>query len=243
LAADAQKREEPGGAGSRDRAPAPAPGERPAPRRGPLEAAVATVLARQVYRRERHYFDVRFVLGALAVAALALAQDGWNLLRPEKHVYFATSPDGRIMNLTPVGQPNGTDDAVLAFAAEAVTRAWTFSFMNYEREFQDAAAYFTKEGWEANQAALVASGNLDAVVRRRFVLVARLDEAPLIENKGQMSDGRYGWVVSMAVRLQYQGQTAAMADKLVPVTALVVRRPETENPRGLGVAQINFALR
>jgi hypothetical protein len=74
--------------------------------------------------------------------------------------YFFTSPTGVPMKIIPPDRPNMSDPALLQWAVEAATNAYTFNFVNYRQSLQESSAYFTKKGYTAFLSALKESRHL-----------------------------------------------------------------------------------
>ncbi len=60
--------------------------------------------------------------------------------------------------------------------------------------------------------------------------------APVLINQG-LVQGRYAWKLSMPLLVTYQSSERTVPQNLM-VEIVVVRQPETEHPRGLGIAQL-----
>lgn len=105
---------------------------------------IETILMRaDVYRTAYRRMSI-IALALLVVAVIAvLAAVSLALTRPEPR-YFATTADGRIQPLIPLDQPHLSAAEIATYAAEAVTRSFTYSFATYQQDFQDAQQYFTK---------------------------------------------------------------------------------------------------
>ena len=68
--------------------------------------------------------------------------------------YFATTADGRIMQLVPLDQPNMATAALMSWVAQATSEVMTFGFHDYQRRLQQSSRHFTHHGWETFTAAL-----------------------------------------------------------------------------------------
>lgn len=149
--------------------------------------------------------------------------------------YFATSADGRITPLYALNQPVVTSAELLQWANQAVTEAYSYSFVNYRKQLQDASQYFTAEGWNQYQEALKASRNLETVIAKKFVVTAAATGAPVITDQG-IIQGRYAWRINIPLVVTYEN-TAERIQQPVVVTILVIRVSNLDIPKGIAIAQ------
>jgi len=199
------------------------------------DMAAATEMSRNALQRERYQLTLRIIFGLLVTIALAIALIAYLATRPIEYRYFTTDPEGRIREITALNKPMPASDQVLNWAATAVTRAYTMSFANYQQQLDDIRHNFTNEGWRGFEEALRRAGFIDGIVRNQFVTTSVVREAPVIVAQGLVGDA-YAWRVQVPIVVTYQ--SANIRDpKSLMVEITVVRRPETENPAGLGIAQ------
>lgn len=201
------------------------------------DALVSVKLRNDFYRD--NYRRVVMTIFLLLVVILSQAGIIYYLLthRPLP-VYFATTNNGRVMRILPViplDEPNLPDSAVLQWATDAASTAFTFDFVNYRAQLQRAAEYFTTDGWSAFLSELQGSRNLLAVQAKKLVVSAVVTRAPVILSK-QVVNGRYTWRVQMPVVITYQS-----ANEIIPsnttVTLTVSRVSTITSPRGIGISQ------
>jgi intracellular multiplication protein IcmL len=201
-----------------------------------VDEAVASVLAREAYTRERHVFLVRMIVAQAAVI-LALVATVWFLAtRPPQNHYFLTDNEGKIKEITSLDRPVNTLPEVTNWLSSAVTQAYTFSFANYQAELSAARVSFTPNGWKGFEKALKDSGNLKAVIENKYVSTAVPTGAAILISQG-IVDGRYAYKFQLPILVTYQSAVQRTTQNLM-VTVIVVRQPETEAPRGLGIAQL-----
>lgn len=201
-----------------------------------IEEAVATRLLRDTYTRERHYFLMRLILCLSAVLSISIGANIYLATKPVEYRYFATDTEGRIRPLTALDQPIQSMNEILNWTTNAITQTYTFSFANYRQELQAARIHFTPQGWQGFERALQESRTIQTVLNNRFVTTAVPVGAPVVVAEG-LANGRYAWRIQLRITVTYQSAQSSRSQSLL-VTATVVRRPETENPRGLGIAQI-----
>ena len=207
-----------------------------APRLRHSDEAVATILARDAYARERHYLLIRVIMGLLIALGLSSASNLYLATRPPVNRYFATSGDGRLMQLTPVNQPIGSLAELTTWTANSVTQAYTFSFANWRAEHSAAQKNFTTQGWRGFQRALTESNLLTTVMDEKYVTTAAPTGAPVLIDSG-LVEGRYAYKLQMPMVVTYQSSVRTTSQNLM-MDIIVVRQPEIDNPRGLGIAQL-----
>lgn len=200
------------------------------------EIAVATRLMRDAYTRERHYFLMRTVVVLSALLFVSVSGNVYQGVQPTQYKYFATNEQGDLKELQPLNTPVQSKTALLNWVTNSITDTYTLSFANYQKELQDAASYFTTGGWKNFEKAIGASGFLPLILDDKFVTTAVPRGAPVIVAQGDMG-GRYAWKVQIPILVTFESAKRVTSREYM-VTALVVRRPQTENPVGLGIAQI-----
>lgn len=203
------------------------------------DAAVATVLVRDAYARERHYMLMRVIYAMAAVIVIQTTANVYmmSVARNVEREYFATDPNGVMKQLTPLSSPLNTTNEMLTWAASSITKAFTFSFANRTQEFNEARLAFTEGGWANFGEALKRSGILNEVELQRYVTTAVPTAAPALLDQGLLSTGRYAWQIQIPIVVTFRNKDTSKSQNLV-VTAVIVRQSEAEHPRGLGIAQI-----
>ncbi|NKC23480.1 type IVB secretion system apparatus protein IcmL/DotI [Ochrobactrum oryzae] len=194
---------------------------------------IETILMRaDVYRTAYRRMSI-IALALLVVAVIAvLAAVSLALTRPEPR-YFATTADGRIQPLIPLDQPHLSAAEIATYAAEAVTRSFTYSFATYQQDFQDAQQYFTKpQGWNSFVDAVQKSGTLELVKNRRLNTTAIAQRAVIV----RQYNGVYEWIVQMPVRVTYQSASEVTGQNLM-VTITLQRLQSYEHPRGAAISR------
>lgn len=149
--------------------------------------------------------------------------------------YFATTHDGKLIKLVPLNQPNLTTNALLQWAVEAATAAYTFNFVDYRKALQDVRGYFTNLGYQNFIKALQDSRNLEAVKSKKLVVSAVPTGAPVVLREGVTSSGLYAWQVQFPMLLTYQSASDLITQNIT-ITMLISRVPTLESDKGIGIA-------
>jgi len=200
------------------------------------DAAAATALARDALARDRYEFLLKLIYGLLGVLLVSIAANVWLGTRPVEFRYFATDPQGGIRELTALNRPVQSANEVLNWATEVATKAYSMSFANYAQQLEDMKPNFTDAGWRGYEQALARSGFVEKLLSQQYVSTAVPHQAPVIVAEG-LVDGVYGWRLQIPLIVTFQS-ASANTSQTIQVEVTVVRRPETENPKGLGIAQI-----
>ncbi len=197
--------------------------------------ALTTVVTRNRFYRDGQHKLVVVLLLSLASNVFLAGLIVYLMLHPPAPKYFATTINGRIMPLVAMDEPNQSDSAVLQWANQAATAAFTYNFVNYRTELQASSGFFTADGWTQFLTALKDSNNLDAVKAKKLIVSAVATRAPVILQKGLLN-GRYSWRIQMPILVTYQSASEFSQQNNV-VTMLITRVDPLNSPRGIGIAQ------
>ncbi len=203
--------------------------------------AVEIVRLRNQFYRDNY----RRVISALLICFLAiLVLAGiifYMITHQPQPKYFATTPDGRIIQLMPLDRPNQSNATVLQWANSAAVAAYSFNFVNYRKALQDASSYFTPDGWEQFLSKLEGSNNLAAITSRKLIMNAVATGAPVILEQGILN-GRYSWKVQMPMLVSLESASQVIQQSL-NITMLITRVSVLDNPKGIAIAQFVAAER
>lgn len=198
------------------------------------DAVVAVALRNDFYRDNYRRIITILLLAAVIIFGLASTLI-YMILNPPPPRYIAMYPDGRLLPLIPLSQPNMSSSALLQWANSAAIAAYTYSFVNYRSELQAASEFFTPDGWRAFLDQLKTNGNLDAVIDKKLIVSAVATQAPFILEEGELN-GRYTWKVQMGMLITYQS-ASQVAPQQVVVTLLIQRLSPLSSPKGIGISQ------
>lgn len=204
----------------------------------PDDALTAVVTRNRFYRDGQHKLVVVLLISMIS-NFLLVGLLVYLFTHPPAPKYFATTINGRIMPLFPLNEPNQSDSAVLQWANQAATAAFTYNFVNYRTELQASSGFFTSEGWSQFLNALKDSNNLDAVKAKKLIVSAVATRAPVILQKGLLN-GRYSWRIQMPILVTYQSASEFSQQNNI-VTMLITRVDPLNSPRGIGIAQFVVA--
>lgn len=198
--------------------------------------ALQTVVTRNVFYREGYQSLMKIAVAqGFVVLVLAALVTYKMFIEPTPVRYFATTDDGKIINLTPLTDPSMTDAGVLTWASQSASDVMTFSFQDYQRRLQASSGYFTPAGWNGFMKAIQDSRFLEGVQANQQIVTAVPYQAPVIVDRGQ-ADGRYYWRIQLPMVVTFvSGDKKATKRQLLNL--MIVRRSPLENPAGLGIEQ------
>ncbi|MGM0422111.1 MAG: DotI/IcmL/TraM family protein, partial [Pseudomonadota bacterium] len=147
--------------------------------------------------------------------------------------YFATTADGRILQLVPLDQPNMSSAALMSWVSQAATEVMTFGFHDYQRRLQEASRHFTRRGWESFTTALQRSRIIESVETLQQVVTATPRSAPVLLQEG-VFNGRHRWVVKLPLTVTFKSGNKTQSTNL-EVTITIERVPTLESPNGVGI--------
>ncbi len=199
---------------------------------GPL----VTVVTRNEFYRDGFRNMIRIaILEAFVIIGLILTVIVHiNTAKPSDR-YFATTADGRIMQLIPLDQQSLNQAALMSWVAQASIETMSFGYHDYQRRLQQSSRHFTRRGWESFTTALQKSRVLESVNAGQQVVVAEPRSAPILRQSG-VFNGKYRWLIEMPLNVTYKSGTASRTDYLT-LSLVVERVPSLESPNGVGIEQ------
>ncbi|OGT47755.1 MAG: hypothetical protein A3E83_04950 [Gammaproteobacteria bacterium RIFCSPHIGHO2_12_FULL_41_20] len=200
---------------------------------------LALIFARNMFYRRQY----QLILGALAISFIIIVILAWILLYlvkyPPTPVYFAADKAGRLIYEEPLTEPIPTQD-VLEWAVEAVQATYSYDFINYRAQLQNAQKYFTSYGWIEYMRALTASNNLLALTNRKMVIIAQIAEPPKVVTTGVLG-GAHAWKLEMTLLVTYWSPPFSNTSQFynpLQVSMIIQRQPLLKSYKGLGILQL-----
>ncbi len=201
-----------------------------------MASSLSTVVTRNEYYRDgfRNLLKIAIIEGVIIALMICSFIFYMYVSKPQDR-YFATTADGRIMRLVPLGQPNMTRAALLSWVSQAATDVMTFGFHDYRQRLQSASQHFTRRGWESFTGALQRSRIITSVENAQQVLTAVPRSAPVLLQEG-VFNGKYRWIVELPLMVTYQSGNKARTDNIT-ITITIERVPTLESTNGVGIEQ------
>ena len=201
------------------------------------DTAEATSYARDATSRARRRTLDKVTLVLCGLLGISVSANVWMGLQPTEYRYFAADSLGRIVPVTPLDEPVQSTAEVLDWFRIAVVESLTMSFTDYKVRLQSNKRFFTDAGWDSFKQAIERASLVETVQDRKLVTSVVPTGAPVILESNVLRNGRFGWRVEMPVLVSYESASTRETQKFT-IVAVIVRRPEVESPRGLGISQI-----
>lgn len=152
--------------------------------------------------------------------------------RPEPK-YFATTTDGRIMQLFPLSEAMLSPSELLQWTHRAAIAAYTYNFVNYRDAMQQLQNQFTPAGWKYYENALKISRTLEMVIAKKLVVSAVATGTPVILDQAVVN-GIYAWKVQIPLLVTYQSPNEQTQQSMI-ITIIVSRVPTVDMPKGIAI--------
>lgn len=201
-----------------------------------IKDAVATVLNRNAFYRDGYRLLLRIsLIQAAVIVLLVLAIVGLTLTMKPRLVYFATTSDGRIINIVPLNEPYLTPAQVTAWTAATAQNVMRFSYNDYRDRLQQNSGNFTPTGWDSFNKALKDANFIDAIQVRKLVVSMDINGAPEILN-ATVRNGIYTWYVQFPVTIHFDGDQPPQPINTT-LRLQIVRVSTLQNPDGISIEQ------
>jgi intracellular multiplication protein IcmL len=202
----------------------------------PIKDAIATVMNRNAFYRDGYRMLMRIsIIQTFVIVFLVAGLISLLLTMQTKQVYFATTADGRIINIVPLNEPYRSQAEVVAWAAATAQNVMRFGYHDYRDRLQQISGNFTATGWESFTKALKESNIIEAVEARKLVVTMDINSAPEITNASARG-GVYSWDLKFPVTIKFDGNEPPQ-----PISTLlylrIVRVSTLQNPDGISVEQ------
>jgi len=201
-----------------------------------IKDAIATVLNRNAFYRDGYRMLLRISIIQTVVIIVLVAGLATLLLTVHtRQVYFATTSDGRIIDIVPLSEPYRSPAQVTAWAAATAQNVMRFGYHDYRERLQQVSGNFTPTGWESFTKALKEANIIEAVEARKLVVTMEINSAPEITNS-DLRNGAYTWDLKFPVTIRFDGNEPPQ-----PISTLlylrIVRVSTLQNADGISIEQ------
>ncbi|MFS1426451.1 DotI/IcmL family type IV secretion protein [Vibrio splendidus] len=196
-----------------------------------------------IVERREFYKEARGSLVKLAATSVVclVATVGltfYNYTQASKNVYFASTDDGRLVNMIALSTPNQKDANVTAWVQEAIVDTFDMNFHNMKSSINSSSMkWFTSAGGEALISSLESEGYFETIIKNKLVVSFAPLNTPVITKKFLSSAGKYTWHAQLEGILTYRTQSKVYTDKVI-FTLEVQRVSLREDPKGMGISKI-----
>ena len=144
--------------------------------------------------------------------------------------------NGASCRLFPLNQVYLKTPDLIQWVSEVLPSVFTYDFVSYSKQLQDAGQYFTANGWKKFLDQVNVYANYDNIQTSKQFVSAGADGAPFVINQGLLND-RYAWWVQIPLNIRYITVNRSASQPLV-VQVLVVRVSTLNNLYGVGIDNI-----
>jgi intracellular multiplication protein IcmL len=202
----------------------------------PIKDAISTILNRNAFYRDGYRMLLKISLIQILVIALLIATIvGMSLSMKTRSIYFATTSDGRIINIVPLSEPYLTPAQVIAWTASTAQNVMRFGYHDYRERLQQVSSSFTQTGWTSFNKALKEANFIEAVSARKLVVTMEINAAPEIQNAFEQN-GVYTWYVQFPVTITFDGDQPPQPIHTT-LRLQIVRVSTLQNPGGISIEQ------
>lgn len=200
------------------------------------DALLLVKLRNEFYKKKFHLMLGVFTLSLVIIVVLAatLIFLMKNTTRP---LYFVADPLGRFIQEPPLSAPNMSLDEVKAWTKEAVENAYSYDFVNFRGQLQNAQKYFSPPAWGEYMKALTISDNLLALQQRKWIFISKVVDTP-IANTGLIG-GALSWRFEIPMIVTYlkppMFDDKTKTSNAYVVTVIVQRQKLLESYKGLSI--------
>ncbi len=189
------------------------------------------------FHRDQHLGWRRATMVLLAIALLeAAALAGYVVAHSTVYITVAATPDGRIIEATPLDEPIMSDAALRNWTVTAVTEAFTLGHHDWRMRLAAVRDHFTDDGYAGYTSALADSLFLDRLTDNLQVASAVATGAPVI-TATMFFDGQAAWAVEFPLLVTFHAGSRTLNQKMT-AEVLVMRVPLSDRPAGIGVQQL-----
>lgn len=189
------------------------------------------------YRNHYHHIFIALMM-TMVFFILLIVFVLYQLYNRPLPVFIAVKPSGEKMQLEAFNEPNLLPDTLLKWASKAATAAYTFDFVNYNKQIAAVRPYFTNDGWQDYLNSV--DSLIKTIVQNQLIINGVVSEPPVISNQGPLPGKGYVWRIQIPFLVTYQtANTTSKQDFMVMLT--IVHVPTDVNPQGIGIDQ--FVMR
>jgi len=172
---------------------------------------------------------------AISLCLEVRSEMGLPLTIETRYIYFATTADGRIINVVPLNEPYRSRGDVVAWAAGRSQDVMRFGYSDFRQRLQSSARHFTPTGWESFTKAMKDARILEAVEARKLTVSLEIQAAPEVK-KALEHDGVYTWYLQFPVEIKFDGQEPPQ-NISANLVLQIVRVSTLQNPDGISIEQ------
>lgn len=205
--------------------------------------------AELVVLRNRFFYIYYRKLSLIFVAAVILCVfslicAAYFSTRKTPPVYVPLAANGQVVTTYALSEPSHPNPEVMSawvaqWAMDGARKAFTYDYLNYPEQLNEAQAYFTYRGWPLFIKGLTLSQNFNTVQQQKMIVKLTPKSVPIVKAK-QVINGRLAWSLQFDAVIEYVAHTGQNQgyNQNVIVKVVVMRMSTIDSPKGLGIDQI-----
>lgn len=202
-----------------------------------VDAAIAMQFGRATW--DRHVAKTNLIILVLSVSALVAScfVTVFALNRPAPTRFIYADTNGNIRPLIAENLPNMSDADAAGWLASALSKSFSFSYVDFKNVVMGARQYFTDAN-SFNQYCeqLTKSGIINLVQQESYVLESTITQAPYLDNAGVLG-GHYTWHFIVPMELTFHSENSQHDRKMsFKMSVSVARIGESFSSTGLGIS-------
>lgn len=192
------------------------------------------------YKRQYQRMTTMFGMACL-VAMMSIACNVAQFVMKPSPKYFAQTPDLRITELRPLDEPYVTQEGLVNWTAETVSRTFSLDFLKLKDTLMSVREAYTDAAFEELVGNLKSNGTIDMIKEKRLSASVTLEKAPVISNSGVVA-GVFTWKLEFPIIITYEGSAGAANAQHLVATVLVQRADTIQHPRGIVIKQLLMSV-
>lgn len=186
------------------------------------------------FYRKLYPIVMSILVGAIALILVLVSILLYQVSHPPVPQFNAFSPNGKSIGLTAFDEPNYLPTTLTRWASKAAVAAYTFDFVNYNKQIDAARPYFTDSGWAGYRDSV--SSLVQSIVQKQIFVNGVVSGAPVISNQGPLPGKGYSWRMQMPFLVTFQSSEATEHQDFF-VIMTIVKVPTSVDPTGIGIDQ------
>lgn len=197
-----------------------------------LDHGVGLVRERFDWYKDRFRQMVSITLASVIVAVVSVTANIMFITHPKPQIYFATTTDGRIIQMTPLTRPTLDETSLLNWVAKASVAPFNIDYLHYRSQLQALQPNFTASGWAKFVSAM--SEKLIPEVRDSRMLVSAVVSGSPVETVERIESGRLAQWIQVPIVVTYIVGSRTVVQNLL-IKVVIIRGSVVKHPHGWAI--------
>lgn len=176
------------------------------------------------------------ILGAALLVTVVINAVLFWKIQNQPRDYFATNK-GSLVRLAPTSEPSWSQEDVIAFSSQTLTKAFNLDFVHYQAQITELSDRFSDDGYSSYIEALKGSNILNALKVDRMNLTGTVGAGSVIR-RGRLTNGTWFWTIQSPLRLRLVGQKTSNPELTLTLETTIQRVDPNIKPGGMEIRQI-----